>query len=80
VHLLATVLRPKIDGPGVEGLLPRPGRFEITVIDPALHRVVDPVTQFVAWLFARVRQLQQGAIQIYLLYIFLTVLGLLIWS
>jgi hypothetical protein len=41
--------------------------------------VVLPTFRFTAWLFSWCRVLQQGNIQIYLLYIFLALIALLLW-
>ncbi len=80
VHLFTWVLRPSIRGPGVQGLFPRQGVFQITVVDVVLNRIVEPVVSVLGWTFARLRLLQQGVIQVYLLYIFLIIVVLLVWS
>lgn len=80
VQLFAWILRPRVSGPPVSGLFPQKASFHIQVLDIVLDRIVEPVTGFLAWLFARLRLLQQGVIQVYLLYIFLIIVALLVWS
>jgi hydrogenase-4 component B len=80
IKLFGSALRPRIEGPGVVGLFPQQGRYQLAVVDLVLDRAVYPSVDFFGWLFARARLLQQGIIQIYLLYIFLIILGLLLWS
>ena len=53
--------------------------FHSEVPDTVLDRAVLPTFHSVARFFSRLRILQQGNIQIYLLYIFLALLALLLW-
>ena len=80
VHLFDWILRPKITGAGVVGLFPHRPAFRIAVVDVVLNRIVEPVVDFLAWSFSRLRLLQQGVVQAYLLYIFLIIIALLVWS
>lgn len=80
VRLFHWVLQPKVTGPRVHGLFPQKSSFHIHVLDIVLDRIVEPVTEFLAWSFARLRLLQQGVIQVYLLYIFLIIVALLLWA
>jgi hydrogenase-4 component B len=80
VQLFAWILRPKVSGPRVSGLFPQKASFYIQVVDIVLNRIVEPVTDFLASWFARLRLLQQGVVQVYLLYIFLIIVALLVWA
>jgi hydrogenase-4 component B len=53
--------------------------FHSEVPDAVLDEVVLPTFRFGAWLFSRLRVLQQGSIQTYLLYIFAALIALLLW-
>ena len=66
----------------------RPARYRLaaalgggTLAVILLGSVVDlPAFRSGAWLFTRFRVFQQGSIQAYLLYLFLTLLALLLWQ
>ena len=58
---------------------PRHTGFHSVVPDTVLDGGVLPTFHFVARFFSRLRILQQGNIQIYLLYIFLALVALLLW-
>jgi hydrogenase-4 component B len=80
VLLFTWILRPRISGTRVSGLFPQKANFSIQAIDIVLDRFVMPVTELVAGWFAWLRLLQQGVIQVYLLYIFLIIVALLVWA
>lgn len=65
---------------GVSDSFPVPNRFHSVVPDVILDRVLIPgyhrFSRFASW----TRHLQVGLVQAYILYIFLTLLALLIWS
>lgn len=79
VALFAWVLRPKGRRPGNLPLFPRPTDFQSDVADVVLDEGVLPAFRFTAGVLGRFRILQQGSIQLYLLYIFLTLLLLFFW-
>ena len=80
VELFAWALRPVVQQPKLESPFPENARFESHVSDTVLEKIINPTTQFLKWLFGLSRYLQQGSLQAYLLYIFLIVLGLLLWQ
>lgn len=80
VGLFAWALRPRMHRPGNLPLFPRQVQFHSEVPDTVLDRAVLPLFLMVARLFSRLRFLQQGNIQIYLVYIFLALLALLLWQ
>jgi hydrogenase-4 component B len=78
VDLFAWVLRPHVVGPSRSSLFPRSRRFHSEVADLVLDHVVLPVARFGARAAAWVCSFQRRSIQFYLLYIFGTVLVLLL--
>jgi hydrogenase-4 component B len=79
VGMFAKVLRPRTETPEVRGLFPGPAHFHSEVPDTVLDRAALPAFGFLAGLLARLRILQQGSIQLYVLYVFLALIGLLLW-
>lgn len=55
-------------------------RFESHVEEVFEERIYRPTRFWILRVSRRVRALQQGSLQVYLLYIFLTLLGLLLWA
>ncbi len=68
-----------VEGEGPEGLFPASARLERHTGDPAGERILLPALRGVIRLFSRVRVIQQGRIQRYLAYIFVTLVVLLVW-
>jgi len=79
VGMFRWVLRPRTHQPKDLPLFPPETSFHSEVPDTVLDEVVLPTVRFTAWLFSWFRVLQQGNIQIYLLYIFLALIALLFW-
>lgn len=79
VELFAWALRPKIHKPGHLELFPRSRAFESQVPDLVLENGVLPTFRWAAWAFSWGRVFHRGNIQTYLFYLFLTLLGLLLW-
>jgi hydrogenase-4 component B len=80
VGLFGWALRPRTHRPKDLGLFPRRTDFHSEVPDTVLDEAVLPTFRLCAWLFSWFRVFQQGSIQTYLLYVFLTLLALLLWS
>jgi hydrogenase-4 component B len=78
VGLFAWALRPRAHRPSNLALFPRRSEFQSHVPDTVLG-VVLPVFSATAWLFSWVRIFQQGYIHTYQMYIFVTLLVLLLW-
>jgi hydrogenase-4 component B len=70
-------LMPRWKGAPVAKLFPVTARFESHVLDTVLDRAVVPAFRAGAWLARRGRILQQGRIQLYLLYVVATLVALL---
>ena len=79
VDLFGWALRPRMQRPEIETLFPGETCFESHVDDTVLEEAIDPLTRFLSWLFGLSRYLQQGSLQIYLLYVLVILVGLLAW-
>ena len=75
-----TVLRPQIRLQPPTGLFPAEAHFQSDVPDVFRDSFFRPVFESVRWVASKLRWLQQGRIQLYVLYIAVTVLSLLIWK
>ncbi|HBA86203.1 MAG TPA: hydrogenase [Verrucomicrobia bacterium] len=80
VALFAWALWPQTKAPKIQAPLPSAGFFSTTVPDTLLDHFVLPFFRWTGRLLPRLRLLQQGRVQIYLLYIVVMVLLLLIWE
>jgi hypothetical protein len=79
VGLFGWALRPRSRRPKDWPLFPRNAEFHSQVPDVVLDEVLLPAFRLGAWLLSGFRVFQRGNIQIYLLYIFLALIGLLLW-
>src|SRR5207253_9735538 len=81
VRYFAWVLLPRVRKPKADRLAIFPGKsgFHSDVPDAVLDRGVFPVFRIGAWLLSRLRILQRGNVQAYLLYILLALVALLLW-
>jgi hydrogenase-4 component B len=79
VGMFGWVLRPRTRRPTALPLFPTESTFETEVPDAVLDEVVLPTVHVGARLFSWFRVLQQGSIQIYLLYIFVALIVMLLW-
>ena len=70
-------LRPRSKGAPVARLFPVAARFESHVLDTVLDRAIVPAFRAGAWLARQGRILQQGRIQLYILYVVVTLVVLL---
>jgi hypothetical protein len=70
--------RDKLDAP--RGLFPARAGLHTRTPDMFRKRIYEPIFAGIAWIASKVRWLQQGRIQVYVLYIALTLLVLLIWN
>lgn len=80
VSLFSFLLWPRSRRPQIAGPLPRKSQFKTTNPDTVLDRLIRPVFQFAGHYLPRMRVLQQGQTQYYVLYILVTVLVLLVWG
>lgn len=77
--LSGALIRTRITMDPVAGVAPAASRFSYTPEETLLHRLVLPVLNIVGVACAFVRRLQHGEVQIYILYIFATLMLLLLW-
>jgi hydrogenase-4 component B len=73
------ILWPRNQGGKVAGSFPPASSFESHVPDPVLDRLADPTFRFLAVGASLLRVVQGGQLQVYLLYVLLTLLTLLLW-
>jgi hydrogenase-4 component B len=79
VGLFGWALRPRTHLTRMTEPFPQRADFHSEIRDPVLDEAVLPAFEFVASQFAWFRRFQQGRIQTYLLYIFATLVALLLW-
>jgi hydrogenase-4 component B len=80
VDLFGWALRPQRDGPGPLGWFPRSAACAVHVRDAVLDGLLLPVWARTGRLVERVRVLQRGPVQLYVLYVLGTVVVLLAWA
>ncbi len=74
------LLRPRTHRPDMSALFPGPARFHSHVSDLVLDRTLIPVLRALAVACNWLRMLHRGRVQLYLLYVFLTLLCLLLYA
>lgn len=72
----AWILRPEVHAQPPEGPLPARASHSVHTPETVLEHVVEPVAAFVLGLAAKVRRLQHGRLQFYILYLVAGLLGL----
>ncbi len=80
VGLFRGVLRPHTHAPVLQAAFPGPSAFATHVADPVLDGQILPWSRWLERGCIRLRRIQGGVTQHYLLYIFLTVIALLAWT
>jgi hypothetical protein len=80
VGLFRGVLRPKTEAPRMKECFPERQRFHREVEDVVLHRWILPAVSVMTLLIHRIRVIQRGQTRNYVLYLFATVVVLLIWT
>jgi len=80
VNLLDAILAPKRRKPElVLAISPVGSRFDYTVTETVLDRILTPIFEGVDLAFSYLRRVQHGKLHIYVLYIFATLCVLMIW-
>lgn len=74
------VVRPRVHRERPEGVFPQRASFESHTDDIFRRRIYGPLFRAAVWLAERLRWVQQGQNQLYVLYIALTLLILLLWK
>ncbi len=80
VAFFAWALPPEVHAPRLFPLFPSSAAFESHVPDTVLDRALLPALRRGQWLLGFARYIQNGRVQIYLLYIGVTLVALLAWS
>jgi len=78
--LFAPVIHSRVDAKGPDGYFPAQARYEEHVGDMAGERLLVPATRRVVRALSRVHAIQQGRLQLYLVYIAATLVVLLVWQ
>ena len=76
---MKALLWPQLHFRRIAAFFPTPRRFHSHVPDPVLDRLGTPGLELAARGFGLLRILQSGQLPLYLLYVFITLLTLLIW-
>jgi len=77
--LASGAIRSRIRRSAIAGVAPGAGVFSYLPEETVLYRVIKPVLNVVGIGFAFLRRLQHGEVQIYILYIFATLVLLMLW-
>ncbi len=80
VQLFTFALLPRIHRPALRGPFPKSARFSSVIPDPVLDRLIVPTFRRSGQFLPRLRVLQQGQTQWYVLYVLVTMIVLLVWS
>jgi hydrogenase-4 component B len=79
-ELFRWALWPRVQRPHVNGLFPMGSHLKTHAEDPVLDRLTLPGAQVLGRTFSWLRLLQQGHLQIYVLYFFVVTVLLLLWG
>lgn len=79
VGLFSWALRPKVSNPDTRGFFPHPEAFTSHVADVVLDSVLIPAAEAGTRAARRLKWVQRGSMQAYLLYILLTLIVLFSW-
>ncbi len=79
VDFFSWVLVPRKRGPKIEAFFPETARFHGEVPDLVLDRLMVPAWKWIEETAGRFKVLQQGLMQVYVLYILATVVALMFW-
>ena len=80
LEIFRNVLGYRVKGNRPEGYFPKEGKISSEVTEAAEDFIFRPVFQFIEFLSARLKVIQCGYTQMYLLYIFIFLLILLVWK
>jgi NADH:ubiquinone oxidoreductase subunit 5 (subunit L)/multisubunit Na+/H+ antiporter MnhA subunit len=80
MHIFHKILRTRVQLHAAEGYFPRQASLHSDTPDVFTNRLYQPMAIWIEGVSSRLRWLQQGRIHIYLLYIFVTLIVLLVWK
>ncbi|HET9795747.1 MAG TPA: proton-conducting transporter membrane subunit [Thermoanaerobaculia bacterium] len=78
--LFGPMIHTRVDEQGPDGYFPEKAHYEEHLGDVAGERVLLPATRLVVRALSRLRPIQQGRLQLYLVYIAVTLVVLLVWQ
>ncbi|MBN1594802.1 hypothetical protein JW933_02640, partial [candidate division FCPU426 bacterium] len=78
--LFACILRGRKTGVLIKGFFPKAGSLHTETPDLFHEWLYAPVFRSLIWGFSRLRWLQHGRVQLYVLYVALALLALLLWK
>jgi hydrogenase-4 component B len=73
------VIRTRVTAPALAGVAPAPARLSYRPEETLLERFIMPALQLIGVAFSFLRRLQHGEVQIYIIYIFVTLVALMVW-
>jgi hydrogenase-4 component B len=80
VTLFAPLIHERVEQDGLKGYFPEKARYQEHLGDLAGERVLLPVTRRMVRALSRLHAIQQGRLQLYLVYIAVTLVVLLVWQ
>ncbi|MSN26884.1 MAG: hydrogenase [Geobacter sp.] len=80
VSVFDGIVRQRVERPHLTGLFPRPVACLDFPSDTVLEQIITPVFNATGGAFAFMRRLQNGQMHLYMLYIFATLLILMLWA
>ncbi|WP_243372527.1 proton-conducting transporter membrane subunit [Geotalea sp. SG265] len=80
VHFFRGVLQPRYAMPRISGFLPNTARFSSRIPETVLEGLLLPFMRLTGLVFSFLRRLQHGEPNLYVLYIFVTLVMMLAWS
>lgn len=66
--------------PVLDGIAPHPEQFSVVPEETILERIIRPLFELAGIGCAFIRRLQHGQLHIYMLYIFITLILLIVWG
>ena len=79
-HLFRTFLRTRVGFEPPEGLFPQKASLATHTPDAFTENLYQPTFLGIGWILSKLRCFQQGRVQLYVLYIAVTLLVLLVWK
>jgi formate hydrogenlyase subunit 3/multisubunit Na+/H+ antiporter MnhD subunit len=79
-HQFKLLLRSRAEVSKPQGILPPAGSFHTHTPDPCEDRMYQPAERWLTCGLSKLRWLQRGNVQLYVLYVALTLLALLLWK
>ena len=80
VSVFNGIIRQRITRPTLTGLFPGAARCDDKPTETMLERIISPLFTIAGVSFALLRRLQHGRMHVYMIYIFATLLILMIWA